>query len=152
MVFLSYRRDDHRSDDRASLTAGAAWALDEKKDEKEITAKNVMKKVNGKAGHAAVANHELKAEKPDGDKIATAAKAVTPLAEALAKAKLMQHKGDDAKWAELTKAYVDAAKDFEKAVGIKDKAAATKAFAGLTQFASCHKVFAQYSPNKLGED
>ena len=80
MVFLSYRRDDHRSDDRALLTAGAAWALDEKKDEKEITAKDVMKKVYGKAGHAAVANHELKAEKPDGDKIATAAKAVTPLA------------------------------------------------------------------------
>jgi cytochrome c556 len=102
----------------------------------EPTIKEVMKKVNGKAGLKGDIDADIKAAK--WDDLTTKAKELVPLAKALGKND--PPKGDKESWKKYTDAYAKAADDLEAAAEKKDADAAKTAFKVITTCMGCHSA------------
>ena len=100
------------------------------------TIKEVMQKVNGKAGLKGAIDADIKGAK--WDDLTTKAKELVPLAKALGKNE--PPKGDKESWKKLTDSYAKAAEDLQAAAEKKDATAAAAAFKGLTGCMACHSV------------
>ena len=102
-----------------------------------LTAKEVMKKMNGgPKGALNVVKAELKGS-PDWDKVSATSKEIVELTEALGKA--TPKKGDAESWAKLTGAWTTEAKALEAAAGKHDTKAAKAALGKLGGACkSCH--------------
>ena len=124
----------------ALLTAGSLTAEEPKKDDKprekdtvtRTQLKEMMKKVHrGEKAPLTRTPEELKKDTPDWEQLAKDMKEFTTMADMVSKAGLYTYNG--------TSMYIDSTAALSKAIGEKDKKAASEAFNSLNKTCShCH--------------
>jgi cytochrome c556 len=108
--------------------------------EKVLSIKEIMSRLNKPGGIYPAISKELKADDADWADIHEQAKSFIKLAEMLGKNP--PPKGEPESWAKLTKQYADNARALEAAAGKKDRAAADAARKNLggNTCKTCHKA------------
>jgi hypothetical protein len=109
---------------------------------KPPTVKEVMKKINYRdTALTPTVGKELRADPPNWDEVQRDARLLMTYVEALAKNDPPQ--GDKASWEQMTRAYIQGARELDAAAQKKDRSAAQAAHAKIANPAhcnSCHKV------------